>query len=117
MKLKQSLAAVAVAGVLAGTLGTGTAFAESNTPNGSTTPKKQQVLQKACARLTDLTTAEGKLKANIDDRISILQGLKDGSGPKAVARIDKRIKRLEAQKTALDKKLAKLTAKCAASAA
>lgn len=113
MSLKKSLATMVTAGVLVGGLGAGAAHAEGTADADKPQSRRPKIAQHFdCSKLSQVTDIQARLKQNIDDRIAILEDLKETLDGQAAARVQKQIDRLTQRKTKMDGRLAKLQQHC-----
>jgi hypothetical protein len=115
MNLKRTAAVLVTAGALVGGVGGGAASANPGGPGDAGRVPAGVVRagrQFDCSKLAHFTSLEGRLKQNIQDRISILTDLQSTVGSRRAARVQKQIDRLKGEITKLDKGLTKVTQRC-----
>lgn len=109
MNLKKSLASLALVATMVAGVGASAAYADTAPPAASGAR-----LTKACANLPQIKTLEGRVVANLKDRVSILTALKaDVKRPERQARVQTRIDRLNTRITKVGDRLTKLEQRCA----
>ncbi len=114
MNIKKSLASVALVATMVAGLGATAAYADT-APTAAPKAASGARLAKACANLPQLQTLEGRVVANLKDRVSILTALKaDVKRPARQARIQTRIDTINGRITKVGDRLTKLEQKCAA---
>ena len=113
MNLKKSLASLALVATMVAGVGASAAYADI-APTTAAPATSGARLTKVCARLPQIKTLEGRVVANLKDRVSILTDLKGAvKRPERQARVQTRIDRLNTRITKVGDRLTKLEQRCA----
>jgi peptidoglycan hydrolase CwlO-like protein len=114
MNIKKSLASLALVATMVAGVGASAAYADTAPTTAAPSAASGARLTKACANLPQLKTLEGRMVANLQDRVSILTAIKaDVQRPERQARIQTRIDKLNRRITKVGARLTKLEQKCA----